>query len=195
MKDILHRKDRLVITTLDVIDEIGIMNLSTREIASREGVSEATLFRHYKNKNELLMTVLDYFTQFDNDLYQTTMLKNLSPIESIRFLISSIAEFYENYPAITVITQLMDTLRYEPELEDKVKSIISVRSQIIEKMIDEAKESKQIRADIDTENLADIISGAFREICLKWRINRSFSLKERITASTDAILYAFNPRI
>lgn len=195
MKDILHRKDRLVITTLDVIDEIGIMNLSTREIAAREGVSEATLFRHYKNKNELLMTVLDYFTQFDNDLFQTTMLKNLSPVESIRFFISSIAQFYENYPAITVLTQLMDTLRYEPELEEKVKSIISVRSDIIEKLIDEAKESKQIRADIDTENLADMISGTFREICLKWRTNKSFSLKERITASTDAILNAFNPRI
>ena len=192
MKNILHRKDRLIITTLDIIDEIGIMNLSTREIASREGVSEATLFRHYKNKNDLLISVLDYFTQFDNDLYQTTMLKNLSPLDSIKFFTRSLAEYYNNYPAITVITQLMDTLRYEPELRDKVNSIIYIRSQFLEKMIDEAKACKEIREDIDTENLADIISGAFREICLKWRLNRDFSLKDRITSSIDTILISYN---
>ncbi len=191
MKSILHRKDKLIITTLDVIDEIGIMNLSTREIAAREGVSEATLFRHYKNKNDLLMSVLEYFTQFDNDLYQTTLLKNLSPLDSIKFLINTLAEFYENYPAITVLTQLTDTLRYEPELEDKVRSIISLRSQFLEKMIEEAKKRNEIKNDIDTENIADIISGAFREICLKWRLNRDFSLKERITSSLDAILISF----
>lgn len=188
MKSILHRKDKLIITTVEVIDEIGIMNLSTREIAAREGVSEATLFRHYKNKNDLLNSVLDYFSQYDNDLYQTTMLRNLSPLESIRFLINTLAEYYENYPAITVITQLMDTLKYEPELEDKVKSIVNLRSQFIMKMIDEAKKRNEISNDLDTENIADIISGTFREICLKWRINRNFSLKDRITSSINTIL-------
>jgi len=191
MKSILHRKDKLIITTLEIIDEIGIMNLSTREIAAREGVSEATLFRHYKNKNDLLMAVLDYFTQFDNDLYQTTMLKKLTPLDAIRFFINSLAEFYENYPAITVITQLMDTLRYEPELEDKVKSIVFRRSQLLEKLIDDAKKRNELKEDIDAELLADIISGAFREICLKWRFSKKFSLKDRINSSLNAILASF----
>jgi len=191
MKNILHRKDRLIITTLDVIDEIGITNLSTREIAAREGVSEATLFRHYKNKNDLLLAVLDYYTQFDNDLYQTTLLKKLSPLDSIIFLINSLAEFYENYPAITVITQLMDTLRYEPELEEKVRSIIIQRSQFLENLIDEAKKCNEIKVDTDTEVMADIISGTFREICLKWRLNRNFSLKERINLALNSILTSF----
>lgn len=191
MKSILHRKDKLLITTLEIIDEIGIMNLSTREIASREGVSEATLFRHYKNKNDLLLAVLDYFTQFDNDLYQTTMLKKLKPLDAIRFFLNSMAEFYENYPAITVITQLMDTLRYEPELEEKVRSIVFQRSQLLEKMINEAKKQNEIKEDINAEILSDIISGAVREICLKWRFSRSFSLKERINSSLNTILASF----
>lgn len=194
MKDILHRKDRLIITTLDLIDEIGIMNLSTREIASREGVSEATLFRHYKNKNDLLKSVLDYFTKFDNDIYQTTMLKNLSPSDSIRFFISSLAEYYENYPAITVITQLLDTLKYEPELKDEVSFIINSRLQFINNLIDEAKKSNEIKEELDTENLAFIISGTFREICLKWRLDRNFSLKDRVLYTIDTILMSFGTK-
>lgn len=120
------------------------------------------------------------------------MLRNLSPLDSIRFFINSLAEYYANYPAITVITQLLDTLRYEPELEDKVKSIVNLRSQFIKKMLDEAKESNEISKDIDTENLSDIISGAFREICLRWRLNRDFSLKDRITSTINTILSAYS---
>lgn len=192
MKSILHRKDRLIITTLEVIDEIGIMNLSTREIAAREGVSEATLFRHYKNKNDLLHAVLDYFTQYDNDLYQTTLLRKLNPLDSIRFFINSLAEYYANYPAITVITQLMDTLKYEPDLAEKVRSIVNLRTQFIEKMLEEAKKSNEIGSDVDTGLVADIISGAFREVCLKWRLNRDFSLKDRIISTINSIIFAYS---
>ena len=78
MKDnILHRKILLIITTIDIIDELGIQGLSTREIAKRQGVSEATIFRHYKNKNELLLAVLDYFSQFDEDIFQSTRIKRI----------------------------------------------------------------------------------------------------------------------
>ncbi len=85
----------------------------------------------------------------------------------------------------------MDTLRYEPELTDKVKDIIFLRSEFIEKLINEAKERGELKAEVDTESLADIILGSFREICLKWRLNRNFSLKDRITSSINAVLISF----
>lgn len=188
MNDILHRKDRLIITTVDLINELGLQGLTTREIAKREGVSEATLFRHYRNKNELLAAVLDYYTRFDEDIFETTKLNDLKPLEAIRFLIGSTVEYYENYPAITAITQLMDILQYEPDLSDKIRTIIFTKSQSIKQLIDEAKISGELRPDIDSEELSDIITGTLKEICLKWRISRSFSLKERVLSSINMLL-------
>jgi AcrR family transcriptional regulator len=83
MVDSLHRKDRLILTTIDIIDELGIQSLSTREIAKREGVSEATLFRHFKSKNDLLAAVLEYYSKFDDDIYQTTGINKLKPFFDI----------------------------------------------------------------------------------------------------------------
>lgn len=194
MNDILHRKDRLIITTVELINELGLQGLTTREIASREGVSEATLFRHYKNKNDLLAAVLDYYTKFDEDIFETTKLKNLKPLEAINFLIGSTVEYYENYPAITAITQLMDMLQYEPDLSDKVRSIIFTKSQSIKLLVDEAKKSGELRPDIDSEELSDIISGTLKEICMKWRISKSFSLKERALSSINMLLNSFSLR-
>ncbi|MDF2539479.1 MAG: transcriptional regulator TetR family [Herbinix sp.] len=178
MEDILHRKDRLIITTIDIIDQLGIQNLSTREIARREGISEATLFRHFKSKNDLLSAVLDYFSHFDEELFQSAKLKQLKPIDSIIYMITFYSEYCENYPGMTSIMQLNDVLRWESNLTDKVKSILEYRDNLVKQLIEEAQTSGDINSDLDSGNIAHIINGAFRELCLKWRVNdRNFSLK------------------
>lgn len=191
-ESILHRKERLVITAIEVIDELGIQGLSTREIARRQGVSEATLFRHYKSKNELLLGVLDHFSKFDNDILQSTKLKKLSSKEAIIYLVTSTVEYYENYPAITSIMQILDVLRYEPELTKKVKQILDNQSAIVKGLIEEAQLEGEISREADSDNLAAIIMGFRREICLKWRLlGQAFSLSKRTLSTLEMTLNAF----
>ncbi|EHQ89992.1 TetR/AcrR family transcriptional regulator [Desulfosporosinus youngiae] len=189
----LHRKDRLVITTIEIIDQLGIQGLSTREIARRQGVSEATLFRHFKSKNQLLLVVLEDFSKFDIDIYQSIKLKELRPKESITYLIRAYAEYYESYPAITSIMQVFDVLRHESELTDRVKSILNDRSSFMKQLIEEAQKAGEISPDMDSKNLADVIWGLCREICLTWRLNgQSYSLKERTLSTLEMVLKAFS---
>lgn len=191
--NILHRKERLIITTIEIIDELGIQGLSTREISRRQGSSEGTLFRHYKSKNELLLAVLDYFSEFDNDIFQSIKLKELKPREALIYLMQSHAEYYENYPAITSIMLNFDVLRYEPELKDKVDNIINNRTGYIKELVEEAQKKGEIRSDANIENIPDIIFGAIIMICLKWKMKgRKFSLKERILSTLIHVLDGFS---
>lgn len=188
-KSILHRRDSLIITAIEIIDELGILALSTREIAKRQGVSEATLFRHYKSKNELLIAVLEYFIQFDEDIFLTTQKRGLAPKEAIVHFISLLSGYYENYPAITSIMQMIDVLRYDSELGDKVKNIFNKRIELIKQLVEEAQLKGEIRQDMDSENIAIAISGFCRELCLKWRIeNKKFSLKEQTVLMLNVLL-------
>lgn len=190
--NMLHRRERLIITTIELLDESGIQGLSTREIAKREGVSEATIFRHFKNKNELLAAVLDYFSQYDADIVKSIKLKKLAPMEAIVYLITAYTEYYENYPAITSILHLFDIFRYESGLEDKVKEIYSKRNNTIQELIEEAKRAGEMRPDINSGYMADAISGLCREMSLRWRISgRSFSLCERTLAALKMFHDAF----
>ena len=190
---ILHRKDRLIITTIEIIDDLGIQGLSTREIAKREGVSEATLFRHYATKNDLMYAVLDYFSKFDSEIYQTTQMKGLKPKEAIIFFVSATFEYYENYPAITAIMMLMDILRYEPDLCERVNQIISSHNGYLKRLVEEAQQSGEIKATANIDFLAEQIAGLCRETCLNWRIqNKQFALKERTLSSLMMLLDAFN---
>lgn len=143
--------------------------------------------------DNLLIAVLDHFSQFDEDIYYSTKLKELRPKEAIYYLISAIGEYYENYPAITSIMQIMDVLRYETELSDRVNEIFESRLGIIKQLIKDAQLCGEMRSDADSENLSMLITGLIREICLKWRLEgRNFSLKERMLSTLNMLLDVFS---
>ncbi|MDF2675252.1 MAG: transcriptional regulator TetR family [Clostridiales bacterium] len=191
---LVHRKDSLIITTIDIINEIGIQGLSTREIAKRQGVSEATIFRHYKSKNELLIAVLDFYSKFDSDISKSTQLKYLSAREAIEFWVNSYVEYYENYPAITSINQAYDVLASDKALAGKIKEIFNYRIGVLRTLIDRAKQEGELRHEIKSESLADIILGHKRHVCLRWRLDGfSFSLKDDTMHTLKTILDAFKP--
>ena len=189
---LLHRKDALVLTAIDIIEELGIQGLTTREIAKRQSVSEATIFRHYKNKNDLLLAVLDYYIQFDTDIFQSVRLSKLEPMDAIRYSMMEFAEYYQNYPAITAIAQLYDVLRYEPDLKDKIVQIQHNRTEMLQQLVDAAQKSGDLLDVPDSEMIAVMIIGLLREINLNWRLYKySFSLKDRTRESLDIFLHAF----
>lgn len=132
---------------------------------------------------------MDYFCKFDYDIFQSAKLMKLKPCDSIRFFVKLSVEYYENYPAITSIMQVFEAVRYESDLEGKIKEILNNRTGFIKQLIEKAKEEGELSKDINSEDLADLISGLCREICLKWRINdRNFSLKERTMETLDMVL-------
>lgn len=190
----LHRRDTLILTTIEVMDELGIQGLSTREIAKRQGISEATLFRHYRTKNELLLAVLDFYSQYDSDIVKSIHLKKLLGREAIFFWMNSYVEYYENYPAITSITQVYDVLANDESLFLKINEIFQYRNNSLAELIEQAKAAGHIKAELSTQSLVDTISGLKMFNCLKWRLNKfDFSLKQTTLSALTMILDSIKP--
>jgi AcrR family transcriptional regulator len=191
--NVLHRRVSIVLTTIDFIDKFGIQGVSTREVAKHLGISESTIFKHFRTKNELLLAVLDHYEQYDPDIIASTKAKKETSFkDSIVFFINSYSEYYENYPAITAITQAYDILACDSQLGEKIKVIFSNRFNLIMELLDEGKSQGKLKQDTDIEKLTYIIIGSFRTICLKWRLNQyNFSLKEYSLSTINMILDEF----
>ena len=189
---LLHRKESVIITAIEIIDDLGLQGLTTREIAKRQSISEGTLFRHFKNKAEIMLAILDNFSKYDSDIMETIKSRKLKPKEAIVYFVDAYALYYENYPAITAILHIYDSLIYDKQLKDKVKSIIDTRTSFISMIIDEGKKQGHIKAEVDTENLGYIIFGIIRSVSLKWRMETYiFSLRERILSAVNMVLNNF----
>lgn len=189
---VIHRRESIVFTTIDVMNEYGVQALSTREVARREGISEGAIFKHFPKKKDLIMAVLEYFSKYDEDIFNSIKTKNLESKEAIFYFVEIYTTYYQNYPAITSIAQALDEMRYNPELEEIVKSILNNRLEFLTKIIEQGQCNGDIKKDVDKVTLADIIIGTLQGICLRWRVaNYEFSLKKNSLQATQMILEAF----
>lgn len=192
MSKLLHTKESLILSTIEVISEQGLQGLTTREVAKRQGISESTIFKHYKTKNELILAVLEYFAQYDQAIIESLGLKEFKPIEAITYFVEAYVTYYENYPEITAITLSYEGLMHEVGLSDVVKGIFAKRFNTIQSLIEDAKCQNEIPKEVDTESLADLIIGLERVVILRWRLNyHNFSLKDQTLTALKMLLNGF----
>lgn len=187
-----YRKDSVVITAIEIISEVGIRGLTSKEIAKREGISEGTLFSHYKNMDEIIMAVLDYYSELDASIIETIEMKNLIPTEALKLYISIYAENYGNYPEITSLINISQMLTLEKHLADKANIIENYRVSYIKLLINKAQSSGLLNPNIDENILADLVVGSLIFIIYKWRkCSYGFALKEYMLNALEAILDSF----
>jgi len=53
LSKLLHTKESSILSTIKVIRQ----ELTTREVAKRQGISESIIFKHYKSKTELILDI------------------------------------------------------------------------------------------------------------------------------------------
>lgn len=192
MRSYIKRKDRIILTAAEIIDELGLQGLSTKEICKRQEFSEGSLYKHFKSKDEIILGVLDYYIQYDEAINETIGLKKYSPKESIQYYVSRYAEYYENYPAMTAILNSYEILRNESGISSKIKEIYEYRQAFINQLVEKGIREGEFKPETNGEILSDIILGTCTEITQKWRMRQyDFSLKDKLLTMISMILRAF----
>ena len=192
MDTLLHRRESMILTTIELIDQHGIHQVSTREIAKHQGITEGAIYRHFKSKNELLLEVLALFSKYDKDIFYTAAKKD-NGIEAIEFVFDSFSSYYENYPSMTAILMSLDIMRYDKELKGKVEGIVTDRLDFLQNIIQTGHRKGQISPTMNSEEVADILYGTFVGICSRWRLQGySFSLHDKMMNAIQIILTQLN---
>lgn len=189
MTSVIHRKEKIIFTAIDAINESGVQALSTKKVAQMESIAESTIFKHFKSKAEILSAVLDFYSQYDDDIIETIKVRNLKGITALKYFLESYLRYYENYPAITAITQGLNEMRYIDELADKVEHILNNRASCLYTIIREAQTENKISNQYDVVNYVDAIMGTINGIIRTWRMeNMTFDLFSRCQQAVSLIV-------
>lgn len=188
MNNLIHRKEKIIFTAIEVINELGIQALSTKKIAQKQEIAESTIFKHFENKSALLLAVLDFYSQYDDDICTSIQLKDLNGIQALTYYIDSYINYYENYPAITAITQGLEEIRYIDDLSDTAKLIVVKRYECVRQIIQKAQEKGEILNNHDSQTYADIFMGTINGIIRRWRMeDYSFDLSKRCRVAMNLV--------
>ena len=185
----LSRKESILITAVQVLDELGIQGMTTKEIAIREGVSEPAIYRHYKGKEDIILSILGEFSRFDEQLIETIKQQNMEPKRAIRFFCSSLAEYYQGYPEVTAIMFSLDAFRYSLQTYSKMEEIFTKRMGILLTWVECAIETNDFKIEGSSETIRDMIYGFLINGALVWKMNQCESdLKKNVMEMLSTIL-------
>ncbi|WP_245548498.1 TetR/AcrR family transcriptional regulator [Gracilibacillus lacisalsi] len=128
-KELTPKQTQIVQAAIEIFSEKGFAAASTSEIAKRAGVAEGTIFRHYKTKKELLISivlpVISNFAvpflaeQFLNEIFEGEEFEEMD--QFLRKVIYNRYEFFRKNTALLKI--LLQEMFYHSEIQDTFKQI------------------------------------------------------------------------
>lgn len=173
-----ERQNHIIDEAINIIHEQGFQSLSIRELSDRVGISEPAIYRHFLNKEDIILGILSRFAEFDEKLI--LKLKEFErPIEKINQFMNFHFSYLEKKPEFTSVLFSEDIFSQSPLLKEKMMMIIGKRRRILTEILNSGN-TKVHDSEYDVKELATLILGYIRLTVLEWRLsNFSFSLTTR----------------
>ncbi len=172
------------------IDKHGIQNLTIKNLAADIGLSEPALYRHFRGKNEILLSLLNYFIEEMQNRIKGIK-KNLddSAGDELREIFKSQLEAFTKKPAIVSVIFAESIFHFDDDLRVKVTEIMDLMHIYVSTNIKKGQGSGQYMNLINASTLTTIVIGGIRLTVLKWKVSghRSNLIKDG-KAVVDGIL-------
>jgi AcrR family transcriptional regulator len=171
------RQIEIVDTALHLINESGIQGLTIKNLSKRIGISEPAIYRHYENKIEILVAVLDSFSRFMGEI-KTDVEKQSGSLSKIETMFTAFFTAFNENPSLVAVIFAEELFRNEPRLTEKTSEIINKNIVFLSAIIERGAQQGEIRADIPAKHMAVMVMGTLRLYVKNWQLTGAgFNLK------------------
>ena len=168
------RQKEIIDAAIKIISAKGIRALTTKALASAVGISEPALYRHFKNKAELIRILL-----IELDTAGEIQTASLQGWSFIRAFFESRVKLVSSEPYLANIIFSEELFIHESEYSFLMKEMMHKhRNMIMENLVKAAKE-QEIRNDIAPEMIFRMTAGSLRLLIKQWGISKyAFDLQK-----------------
>jgi AcrR family transcriptional regulator len=176
--EIKERQLEIIEAAGEILTESGIAGLTTKNLAAKMGFSESALYRHFKGKEEIVLTMLKYLAQNMDERLRNSAIAGTSPEEKLKAVFNNQFEFFKKNPHFLVAIFSDGLLEESKAINEAILQIMSTKRNHLLKIIQEGQKLKQFSDMLSADELAHIIMGSFRLHMLQWRLSGfAFDLK------------------
>jgi AcrR family transcriptional regulator len=178
--EITERQQEIINVSLELISERGIQSLTIKNLAKKIGFAESAIYRHYENKIQILLAILDFFKQNSENFFNGQLKSNEHTSIKIELLFMNHFKKFVANPSLVAVIFSEEIFRNEVELADKVKDIMNKNTESLKTIIETGQNLGEIRTDIDASHLSVMIMGSLRMFVKQWHMsNYDFNLIEK----------------
>ncbi|PHS66778.1 MAG: TetR family transcriptional regulator [Flavobacterium sp.] len=174
------RQIEIIESATILIGEKGIQNLTTKNLAKKMSFTEPALYRHFKNKTEILKSILIYYKENLGIGLKTIFNSDITGLDKINKMIDFQFDHFTKFPSVVMVIFSETSFQYDNTLSKVVSDIIAQKRVMVSKIITSGQDEGSIRNDIGAEQLTTVVLGSMRLTVLEWRLsNYNFSLTKK----------------
>ena len=121
--DTKTRRIQIREASLNLIKEGGIQHLTMKRISAKIGISEQAIYRHYKNKQDILCSIISHF----NDHFEAVF-DSVSKIPQVnqrmQAFIGEHLRYFQANPATAATIFSEEIFQYDSRLAHKVNALV-----------------------------------------------------------------------
>lgn len=170
MKNFSERQIEIMEAASLIISNQGIQNLTTKSLAEEIGLSEPALYRHFKNKNEILWSLLEYFKLNMQEQIQNLPVKSSDTASNrLRALFDMQLSNFAKKPAVVSVIFGESIFDFEEKLSAKALEITKLMQEHIQANIRQGQANSEYTTNVEVPTLCTIIIGSMRLTVQKWK--------------------------
>jgi len=182
------RQKQIIEVSLELIAERGIQGLTIKNLARKIGFSESAIYRHYENKIQILVAILNYFKENTERLFAAELNSDQDALLKINHLFLNQFIIFTQSPSLVAVIFSEELFRNEPILVERVSEIMNSSFNVLIQIIKDGQEKGELRTDVESEHLALVVMGSLRLFVKQWQmLNNSFDLIKKGSELSNSI--------
>jgi TetR/AcrR family fatty acid metabolism transcriptional regulator len=164
------RQRQITEAALKVIGQKGINGATTAGIAIAAGISEGNLYRHFKNKEEIIKSVID---KIGSDLASilTDVAEITDPLHKLETTFKRHLLYIEAHVGVPRTIFSEEIIVVNENLRAKVRSTIMTYFQGVKKIVDQGQKSGVFDEGMDPYAITSMFIGTIHFAVTRWMMN------------------------
>ena len=184
-----QRKSQIIAAADYVLLEVGIDRFTVDQVIARAGIAKGTVYRYYKNKDEMLAELCGKALQLLLETFTKATEAVPSYIDKIKAICHSHYDYTRTYPAYSDLISYME----RPEFDIHIQSYLNISYAITDyvvKMVREGQEAGEIKKDLDPHVLT-YVAWATNVGVVQFVETKKHMLKNHHEITTKQLVSAF----
>ena len=169
----VSRRDKIVASAVELIGDLGLNALTTKNLARKENISETLIYKYFGGIDEVLTEVVLQYAAFDKNIQMTVVKQSGSNMDKLRFYADTYATYYDNYIGMGAIMLHYTPISTSRTTTEIISESILNTNEFVRKILQDPIPEREIRAVFTPRELTLMFNGIFTEGLLERRTKYS----------------------
>lgn len=165
------RQDQIAEAALDIVRSHGIRALNVAAVAEKVGIVPSAVYRHFKNKGDIVGAVLQLIRTRLDAHFRDVVLLDVDAVQKLHLLLKRHIELISSHHAIPRIIFSEAVIGGLPEKRQQLFGIIQDVIANVSAIVRAGQETGHIRRDLPPETIAVAFLGMIQPAAIIWNLS------------------------